>query len=143
MNLNTVAVPPRIIAGLRRHAASALPDECCGALIGTSVGACHEVRAMIPLASAEPAPDRYLIGADVVLRLERQAVRTGMHVLGFYHSHPSGGPEPSATDLDLAVPGYVYVIVAATGGELRAWKLRDDRRGFAELLLLHPVAGAA
>jgi desampylase len=141
MDQQPVTVPPRIVAGLRRHAAVALPAECCGALIGEVVGGCIEVRTGIPLAN--DAPDHYEIDAATVLRLERQAEHTGYHVVGFYHSHPSSPPVPSETDLLHAVPGYVYLIVSAPAGCLRAWRLRDDRSEFAELDLRSPLAGAA
>jgi desampylase len=134
-----VTVPPRIIAGLRRHAAAALPAECCGALIGVLAGGRAEIRTLIPLPGI--APDRYFIDAGTVLRLERQAQCTGLAVVGFYHSHPHGAATPSPTDLELAVPGYIYVIVGE--GCVRAWKLRDDRTAFTELDLRTPLAGAA
>jgi desampylase len=143
MALTSVIVPPRILAGLRRHAAAAMPAECCGALIGVLQRERREIRTIIPLANAATGHDRYRIEADTVLRLERQVASTGLSVVGFYHSHPDGTAMPSATDLELACPGYLYLIVAAGGGELRGWKLHDDRHGFAELILLNPVAGAA
>jgi desampylase len=136
-----VTVPPRIVAGLRRHAAVTLPAECCGALIGEVVGGCIEVRSGIPLAN--DATDHYEIDAATVLRLERQAGHIGYHVVGFYHSHPASPPLPSATDLAHAVPGYVYLIVSALDGCVRAWRLRDDRSAFSELNLRTPLAGAA
>jgi proteasome lid subunit RPN8/RPN11 len=143
MALTSVTVPPRIVAGLRRHAAAALPAECCGALIGAIHRDRREIRTMIPLANQAVGPDRYSIDARTVLRLERQAACIGLSVIGFYHSHPGGAALPSATDLEHACPGYLYLIVAAGGLDLRAWRLRDDRHGFAELVLLDPVAGAA
>jgi desampylase len=143
MGLNQVTLPPRVVAGVRRHAAAALPAECCGALIGVIAGDRLDVRTLIPLANAAAGPDRYRIDAETVLRLERQVACTGLHVIGFYHSHPEGQATPSRTDLELACPGYLYLIVSGRCGELRGWRLRDDRTYFAELPLLHPIAGAA
>lgn len=137
-----VNIPPRVVAGIRRHAVSLAPSECCGGLIGRMAGNRIEVRAVIPLENAAPEPGQYLIEASTVLRLERHAVCAGMHVVGFYHSHPSGCAEPSATDLALASPGYLYVIVQPGEGAVRAWRLRDDRAGFDELPLTL-FAGAA
>lgn len=97
---------------------------------------------MIPLANDSERADRYLIEAATVLRLERQAASAGLHVVGFYHSHPAGRAEPSATDLELASPGYIYAIVGPSCGSVRLWQLRDDRGGFDELRL-DLLAGAA
>jgi proteasome lid subunit RPN8/RPN11 len=51
-------------------------------------------------------------------------------VVGAYHSHPSGSPEPSETDVEQAFRDFVFLIVglaAPTGGmEIRAYTLDDD-----------------
>ncbi|HEU0077690.1 MAG TPA: Mov34/MPN/PAD-1 family protein, partial [Longimicrobiaceae bacterium] len=61
------------------------------------------------------------------------AERDGLALVGFYHSHPDGRPEPSRLDREQAWPWYSYLIVAAGSGgagEARSWRLRDDRSGF-------------
>jgi desampylase len=131
-----------MVAGMRRHAVATTSAECCGALIGTTARDRIEVRALLPLDNASADPTRYLIEAATVLRLERQARSAGMHVVGFYHSHPRGPAAPSPTDLELASPGYVYVIVQPADGTVRGWRLRADRSGFDELPLAL-LAGAA
>jgi proteasome lid subunit RPN8/RPN11 len=133
-------MPSRVAAGIRRHAAAAAPGECCGALMGLSHGGACAVQTVIPLPNEAAEPDRYSIGAPTVLRLELQARRAGVELIGFYHSHPSGDALPSATDLELACPGYLYFIVAGHGA-LRAWLLKPDRTGFSELATVW--AGAA
>ena len=142
MNRYSVTLSPRIVAGLRRQAAAAVPAECCGALVGVAQTSDIEVRNLIPVENAAADHSRYLIDADMVLRLERQCACAGLQVVGFYHSHPTTDPEPSPLDLELACPGYVYLIVDATRGALRCWRLRDDRSGFAELPVAL-LAGAA
>jgi len=51
-------------------------------------------------------------------------------VVGAYHSHPRGGPEPSETDVEQAFRDFVFLIVglgASIGGmEIRAYTFRDD-----------------
>lgn len=133
MGSNTISIPARIIAGLRRQAATAAPAECCGALIGTVHGGTVEVRTLIPVENAARSHSHYHMDADTVLRLERQASCCAQQVVGFYHSHPTTTAEPSATDLRLAVPGYVYLIVQTDSGSIRGWQLRDERDGFHEL----------
>ena len=59
----------------------------------------------------------------------------GAELLGFYHSHPDHPAEPSQYDLDHAWPVFSYVIVsvrAGKPGEMRSWRLRDDRSQFDE-----------
>ncbi|HEX6133277.1 MAG TPA: M67 family metallopeptidase [Longimicrobiales bacterium] len=138
----SVTLPPRVLAGLRRETGAAAPAECCGALIGLVRGHDMEVRTLIPVPNEAHAAATYHIDAEVVLRLERQAASTSQQVIGFYHSHPATSAEPSATDLELAAPGYVYLIVDGRAGEIRCWRLRDDRSGFTELPI-SLLAGAA
>lgn len=100
-----------------------------------------DVRTMIPLPNETPDPARYSIGATTVLRLERRTSGAGVEVLGFYHSHPTGAARPSRVDLELACPGYLYVIIEPDAGTVRAWRLAADARAFAELPL-EPVAAS-
>jgi desampylase len=134
-------MPARVAAGLRRHACATLPVECCGGLLGRRSGAGAEVRLMVPLDNDDPAPDRYRIDAPAVLQLERRAGRAGLDLLGFYHSHPGGPPTPSLADLELACPGYLYVIVQPGAGAVRAWRLLEDRAAFAELPIIVDAPG--
>jgi proteasome lid subunit RPN8/RPN11 len=142
MDRYSVTLPPRVLAGLRRETGAAAPAECCGALIGSMRGREVEVRTLIPVANAAHDTASYEIAAETVLRLERQAACAGQQVVGFYHSHPIADARPSAKDLELAVPGYIYLIVDARAGAVRCWKLRDDRSGFSELAVAL-LAGAA
>lgn len=138
----SVTIPRRVLAGLRREAAAALPAECCGALVGVSADARLDVRSMIPLRNEAVEPARYSIDGLTVLRLERRMAGTGLEVLGFYHSHPAGPARPSDADLELAFPGYLYVIVEPGVGTVRAWRLAGAARAFAELAV-ESRAGAA
>lgn len=133
MKMNSVSIPPRVLAGLRRQAVAAAPAECCGALIGVAHDRMIEVRSLIPVENEAPSHTHYHIDADIVLRLERQAACSAQQVVGFYHSHPNNTAEPSMTDIELACPGYLYLIVQTDTGAVRGWRLRDDRAGFNEL----------
>jgi desampylase len=102
--------------------------EICGALIGID----GVVMEAVPLSNQSDDPRRrFLIPATEVLRLERAAESSGRMLLGFYHSHAMQ-TIPSPTDLELALPGYIYLIVSR-GERPRAWHLRDDRSGFDEI----------
>ena len=94
------------------EAAGALPEEACGILLGRA--GC--VEQAIPARNVHPSP--------------RTHFEIDPQVLGYYHSHPSGPAEPSATDRAMAAgDGSIWAIVA--GGDVRCW--RDDAAGFAEL----------
>jgi desampylase len=142
MNGYPVTIAPRILSALRREAGSTGPAECCGALIGVARSNELEIRTLIPVENLAADHSSFLIDAATVLRLERQAACAGLEVVGFYHSHPTSTAEPSARDLEEAVPGYLYVIIDAPRGAIRCWRLLDDRSGFHELPI-SLLAGAA
>ena len=73
--------------------------------------------------SSEPGCGYHI---DPVLHLacELQERRGGPRVLGFYHSHPHGDPQPSARDRAESQSGYLYLIAAA--GEERLYRTGDS-----------------
>lgn len=78
----------------------------------------------------------FLIEAAELRSLERAARAQNLEILGFYHSHPRGDARPSTTDLELALPGWAYLIVAGADTPtpaFRAWRLRADRTRFDEI----------
>ena len=61
------------------------------------------------------------IDPATLLATHRAARTAGLRIAGWYHSHPNGRAEPSATDAARAVPdGRVWMIVA--GGTVAAWR---------------------
>ena len=124
MRTTTQAIIDRI-----REDANNSHEEICGALIGDGC----VVTQMLPLVNQSVhTRDSFYIPATEVMRIERAAESDGNMVMGFYHSHPHGDAVPSVTDVLEALPGYVYWIVSRSG-ELRAWRLRDDRTRFDEV----------
>ena len=97
----------------------------------------RQVRRLIPVANArQDSPrNRYLIDPDAFRRATVELERTGLDVLGVYHSHPDHPAQPSAFDREHAWPRLSYVIVSVAGGTsgaLTHWVLDDDRVAFHE-----------
>jgi proteasome lid subunit RPN8/RPN11 len=121
-------------AEIRRHAAETYPDECCGALIASGDTIIEAFP--LPNTTAEGARRRFLIGPGEYRLAEARARERGGELAGFYHSHPDHPARPSPHDLAQAWPNLTYVIVAVsegTPGDLKAWRLREDRSGFEEI----------
>ncbi len=112
---------------IRAAAAAAHPREACGILLGTG----NRITAARPAANVHASPQTHFeIDPQALIDAHRQARGRGAQVLGYFHSHPSGPAEPSATDRACAAgDGKVWAIVA--GGEVRLW--RDDPEGFTPL----------
>ena len=121
-----VTVTSGIIATLLAEAASAFPAECCGLLLGG-----ESIAEARPAANVAANPLRHFeIDPQALISAHRAARGGGPQVLGYYHSHPSGHPVPSATDCAHAGgDGAIWAIVA--GGEIGFW--RDTAAGFAAL----------
>ena len=108
------------------HAREALPNECCGLLIGGAA----LIDRVVPARNLRPAPDRYLIDPADHCAALRTARAAGLEVVGAYHSHPNGTLLPSDVDCrEASYPEFIYVIVApgAGGGSgLAAYRLTRD-----------------
>ena len=127
----TVVVPARVDAAIRRHAAEAYPNECCGALFGGDSAITDMLR--LPNLTAEGPRNRFLVLPADYQAAEAYAAQTGSGLAGFYHSHPDHPARPSQYDLDHAWPSFVYLIVSVQKGEPRemtSWRLREDRSAF-------------
>lgn len=109
------------------EAAHAAPEEACGLLLGAD-GRVLEVR---PAANVAQDKARHFEIDPVALIDAHRAERGGgPRLIGYYHSHPVGPPEPSATDREQAAgDGKVWAIAAQ--GVVRFWTDRPD--GFEPL----------
>ena len=56
--------------------------------------------------------NRYLIPSSKILETELYAIKNGLDIVGFYHSHPDHSAIPSAYDVEHALPVYSYLIVS-------------------------------
>lgn len=123
----TLRLTSAVLATIRGAAAEAAPNECCGLLLGHG-SLIAEARAAVNVA---PDPARHFeIDPQALLDAHRLARSGGPQVVGYFHSHPVGSAEPSATDRALAAgDGRVWAIAGRDA--ITFW--RDDEDGFAPL----------
>ena len=109
------------------HAAAAAPEEACGLLLGAG----GRIAAAQPAANVAADKVRHFeIDPQALIDAHRAQRGGGAQLIGYYHSHPQGLPEPSATDRAMAAgDGKVWAIAA--GGAVRFW--RDGGDGFEPL----------
>jgi proteasome lid subunit RPN8/RPN11 len=124
-----VNISNSILQRILADAALACPSEACGLLLGRGT-LVTEAR---PAANVHSAPATHFeIDPAALIAAHRAARAGGLELLGYYHSHPTGEPEPSAEDRAQASgDGRVWAIVA--GGTVRLW--RDLPGGFEPLPL--------
>lgn len=105
-------------------------EEVCGLLFGSPqrIDAAQRCRNV----AANPA-DSFEIDPAALLAAHKTARGGGPAIVGCYHSHPGGSPEPSARDAAAAAPdGLLWLITG--GGEARLWRAREEG-GFAPIEL--------
>lgn len=103
------------------HAREALPDECCGLLVGSG----DSVEEAVPARNVRASPTRYEVDPADHFAVIRRVRREGRDIVGAYHSHPSTAAVPSPTDVAEAYDDtLLYVIVSLRDPQ------RPDVRGF-------------
>ena len=125
----------QLLRQIHRHLESGYPDEACGVMLGKGgvipeVVAADNQRTDLPASGGESARNRYLIDPLAYMKIEREADKRGLNVIGIYHSHPDVAARPSKFDLENAWPNLSYLIVSVAKGkavESNSWRLREDR----------------
>ena len=124
------------IAAITRHGEEAYPFEGCGLLLGRAEDGRKSVVRVLPVENTretEARHNRYLIPPEAVMKAEQQAVREGLDIVGFFHSHPDHPERPSDFDREHAWPWYSYLITSVHKGravKTAAWTLSDEREAF-------------
>ena len=162
LRLLEVRIDREALTAIVAHARRDAPNECCGLLVGRPGGrrACGagwawlgpakagphvpEILEAVPASNGAADPRRrYEISpVDHFAQIKRcraisAAQAETFAVLGAYHSHPHGGPEPSETDTAEAFRDFIFVIVglgSARGGmEIRGYSLQGETLAPVEL----------
>lgn len=133
-----IALDDQLMGGISDHAVSTYPEECCGFLYGFYQDDNLEVKIARPVENmkTKSRTNRYLISPGQYLEAEKYADEAEMELVGVYHSHPDHPAVPSDFDLEMALPGFIYLIVGVKKGTIsdsRWWRLSTDRRQFLEI----------
>ncbi len=125
----TFHLPRALQARLATWSRLGLPRESCGLLIGREREGCTEVERVTWARNLEAARDRFEVDPGDLVAAQRTARGAGLDVVGVWHSHPRGGPQPSRSDREGAHAGWSHAVLDLGGSEpeLRAFRLRGDR----------------
>lgn len=95
-----------------------VPLEVCGLLGGKN----NRVISVQPVDNCLHSPVRYLMDARDQFNAFQKFEKMDLDLVGIYHSHPHGAPDPSPTDIDEAYyPEVVYLIWSRYSGQ---WSCR-------------------
>lgn len=122
-----------VLSEIEKHSLGEAPRECCGMLAGRDSRAVSRY----PLRNlAENPHTAYFAAPEDIFVAMRRMRESGEELIAIYHSHPSGKPYPSQTDLEMAFyPNLVYLITALNPVvETRAFSLCNNRITDIELV---------
>jgi proteasome lid subunit RPN8/RPN11 len=106
-------------ASMVAHAQHTYPNECCGAMLGSTDDGLKLVREALPLRNSFEGAQaaRYELRPEDLLAADRAARERKMELIGIYHSHPDCDAYFSQTDLKNSCPWYSFVVLSIQGGK--------------------------
>ena len=124
------------------HARETYPNECCGAMLGSTDGEQKAVRVAIRLRNAFEGAHaaRYELRPEDLLAADKAARERQMDLIGIYHSHPDCGAYFSKTDLQNSCPWYSFVVLSIQKGEFHhanSWLPNFDQTEAAKEELIY------
>ncbi len=130
-----IKIPQQIEHDIRYSCEKLYPEESCGVLIGKVLHGVHYVHHVLELHNSSPVhrDERYVITAQQYQYAVSAARERRLELLGFFLSHPNRSSEPSPFDLEHALPGSIYIIVAVVGGHsagMTGWMLGEKKHRF-------------
>ena len=125
-----IEVSSGVVETMLAEARSAGLREACGLLLGGDA-----IETAETCRNVHPVPETHFeIDPQALIDAHRSERRGGPRLLGYWHSHPSGPPEPSSTDRRHATgDGRVWAIVAFDRSGGRVGWFRDTEAGFVPL----------
>ncbi|MBZ0279650.1 MAG: M67 family metallopeptidase [Anaerolineae bacterium] len=111
---------------IQQHALDASPCEVCGIIAGLN----QRTSKVIPLPNIADNPQQnYHIDDCAFSEVFFQLQREGLSLLAFYHSHPTGDPIPSPTDIKQVTYDDVPYLIIGLRREpsFAAWSIQWDK----------------
>ncbi len=101
------------------HAERTYPNECCGAMLGRTLDGKKLVSEALPLDNAYQGAQgsRYELRPGDLLAADKAAHKSGLDLIGIFHSHPDCEAYFSETDLKNSCPWYSFVVLSIQSGK--------------------------
>ncbi len=118
------------------HALKNFPRECCGLLLGKFGKNVIEVKEVVEAENVLGSPVAFEADPELVFKAVKRAEKSGLELVGIYHSHPNIAAYVSARDSEIMKlwPGFAWLIVSTAKErvvERKAYMLKDG--GIEEL----------
>lgn len=117
---------------IRKQLEAGYPNEACGFLLGVLLRETKVITRAVRAnnISEENQKRFFLIDPLDYLKVEKNALRDGLRLLGIYHSHPDHPAIPSQHDLEFAQPDFSYIILSVKNGvtvDLKSYLLNEEK----------------
>lgn len=95
------------------HALKNFPRECCGLLLGKFGENVIEVEEVVEAENVLGSPTAFEVDPELVFKTIKRAEKSGLDLVGIYHSHPNLAAHVSARDSEIMKlwPGVAWLIV--------------------------------
>lgn len=106
-------------ADMVAHAEATYPNECVGAMIGSTEDGVKVVEASLRLENSAEGSQRayYELKPEHLMIADRAARDQGKELIGIYHSHPDADAYFSKTDLENSCPWYSFIVLSIKKGK--------------------------
>ena len=105
-----ISIPGEIRRAMVQHARWSLPNEACGLLAGAG----EVVKMAYCLTNVDASPRRFTVDPIGHFGALQHAERSGLELIGVFHSHLHGPAYPSSIDrAQILDPEWISIIVAA------------------------------
>ena len=129
-----IVIPRSIFKKIVDYSNSELPIEACGYLAGTGL----IVKQFYPVRNADNSDEHFSFDPEEQFAVLDKSNQEGLELIAVFHSHPSTPARMSKEDIKLAQdPDIFYVIYSVKEGELRAFKVGEDK-GITETVIEYP-----
>ena len=100
--------------GMVSHAEKTYPKECCGVMLGSD-GTVREAVALRNVYTG-PQEDFFVMDPQDLNRVDADARKRGLEIVGVFHSHPDCDAYFSKRDLENSCSWFSYVVLSIKSG---------------------------
>ena len=134
-------LPSALRAKIEHEARVAFPNECCGLIEGARDGETVDAVALHPAKNLSNEVDRFEINPADHFAALRAGRENGRAIIGCYHSHPNGNPEPSERDRAGAIDeGFIWLVCGVRAEVTQIGAFIFENGGFRALKLLESAS---
>ena len=140
-----ISITSKQLNQIYNHAFRIYPEECCGLLLGVINNNHKQIIEVYPTKNNWTFEEtqilsnitnnskkelskhnRFSIAPSILVKVQKEARKRQLQIIGVYHSHPDHIAVPSEFDREIAWTEYSYIIVSVTSNqvnEVTSWQL--------------------